>query len=104
MTLRVTCPHCGQRNAVEEVKTQRVGDGLALDLGWCEHCQGALAEVPDSKLSVEAQVEARRLVRERARLVQEYNSLIRRGAMGDDLVGIALEIKALEERLTELGL
>lgn len=104
MTLRVTCPHCGQRNTVEEVKTQRVGDGLALDLGWCEHCQGDLAEVPDSKLSVEAQVEARRLVRERARLAQEYNSLIRRGAMGDDLAGIALEIKTLEERLTELGL
>ena len=60
--------------------------------------------MPDSKPPVEAQVEGRKLVRERARLVQEYNSLIRRGAMGDDLVGIALEIKTLEERLTALGL
>lgn len=104
MTLRVTCPHCGQRNTIEEVKTKRDGDGLALDLGWCESCQGDLAEIPDSRPPAEQRAEARKLARSRSRLVRQFNGLIRGGASAADLAALQGEIDRIEERLTELGL
>lgn len=105
MTLRITCPHCGQKKTVEEIKTERDGDGrLAIDLDYCEHCNRRLDEIDDSKPPVEQQAEARKLARERSRLARLYNGLVRRGAMAVDLAALQGEIDGIEGRLTELGL
>ena len=105
MTLRITCPHCGQKNVVEKIKTEHDGDGrLAIDLGYCKHCQRLLGEADESKPPMEQQAEARKLMRERARLVQGYNTLTRQGATAADLVAWRGEIDGMGRRLTELGL